>query len=664
MNGDLRTRLGDASDRAARQVPAHARGAARTAAVATCAQHQQRVRRRVDDQPRVEAARLVARARRLAPRGPPRPRASRPAASTSGRRCCWSARRARVPPTADGDPALRGTDVVLDVERMRRAAARPLAPRDHRPGRRRHPRRHPLPQPVRSRVFDEVGRWLSAYVEQLSVPRLGHPLGSGTWIPSPDSPSAASRSAPSRCSPRSLAARLFLLNPRTNPQLPFVTRLFGSREIALGGLTLAASGAARRQLVQVGVAVDGADAVTGLIGTVNGSVSKPAGAADDPRRRRRRRHRGDGAAGGLSRTARQWRTTKETIATTPTTTMTARSTRGGSRRPTVAPSWPPMTEPTAISPATGQSTCATNDEDDGGDAVDEQGQHVLGGVVALHACRPRRCPGSPSAAPPGRRRSSRRTRPCRSTAGHTQHRAVLGQAAALLAPRAATRREMRGPRMTSTQPSTISTGTIASNAAEGSPRSSSAPAIPPTSEALPSRSSRPRWPGELGAVADGAGERPGRQPDGVGHVGGDRRDAERQQGRERDQRARPDHGVDGPGGHAREQEGRATSHGSRSGGLPLRSASTARCRRGARRSRGTAARRRRPCAAPVAAGSAAPRRRRSPSAPPRGAGQLPVGLGALGRLGVGVDAHLGCRRRLRDAGDLVDRGRRAPRAPW
>jgi hypothetical protein len=74
-----------------------------------------------------------------------------------------------------------------------------------------------------------------------------------------------------------LAARLFLLNPKTNPQLPYVTRLFGSREIALGGLTLAASGAARRQLVQVGLAVDSADAVTGLIGTVNGSVPKPAG---------------------------------------------------------------------------------------------------------------------------------------------------------------------------------------------------------------------------------------------------------------------------------------------------------------------------------------------------------------------------------------------------
>ena len=73
-----------------------------------------------------------------------------------------------------------------------------------------------------------------------------------------------------------LAAKLFLLNPTTNPQLPYVTRMFGSREIALGGLTLASSGAARRQLVQVGIAVDSADAVTGILATLNGSVSKPA----------------------------------------------------------------------------------------------------------------------------------------------------------------------------------------------------------------------------------------------------------------------------------------------------------------------------------------------------------------------------------------------------
>jgi hypothetical protein len=39
--------------------------------------------------------------------------------------------------------------------------------------------------------------------------------------------------------------------------------------------------------------------------------------------------------------------------------MKTRSASGESRRPTVAPSWPPITEPTAISATTVQSTWAT-----------------------------------------------------------------------------------------------------------------------------------------------------------------------------------------------------------------------------------------------------------------------------------------------------------------
>ena len=74
-----------------------------------------------------------------------------------------------------------------------------------------------------------------------------------------------------------LAAKAFLLDPDANPQVPFVTRLFGPREIALGALTLVASGAARRQLVQVGVAVDASDVFTGLAGAVSGAVPKKAG---------------------------------------------------------------------------------------------------------------------------------------------------------------------------------------------------------------------------------------------------------------------------------------------------------------------------------------------------------------------------------------------------
>ena len=44
----------------------------------------------------------------------------------------------------------------------------------------------------------------------------------------------------------SLTARLFLLDPKANPQLSYMGRMFGSREVALGAITLAASGEARR----------------------------------------------------------------------------------------------------------------------------------------------------------------------------------------------------------------------------------------------------------------------------------------------------------------------------------------------------------------------------------------------------------------------------------
>ncbi len=74
-----------------------------------------------------------------------------------------------------------------------------------------------------------------------------------------------------------LATKLFLLDKRANPQLPYVTRLFGSREIALGGITLASSGAARERLVEVGIAVDSADVLTGVAAAASGAVPKKAG---------------------------------------------------------------------------------------------------------------------------------------------------------------------------------------------------------------------------------------------------------------------------------------------------------------------------------------------------------------------------------------------------
>ena len=69
-------------------------------------------------------------------------------------------------------------------------------------------------------------------------------------------------------------ARLFRLDATGNPQLPYMTRLFGGREIALGAATLLASGDAQRQLVAFGVAVDAADTAAAFLAGRDGSVSR------------------------------------------------------------------------------------------------------------------------------------------------------------------------------------------------------------------------------------------------------------------------------------------------------------------------------------------------------------------------------------------------------
>lgn len=71
-----------------------------------------------------------------------------------------------------------------------------------------------------------------------------------------------------------LAARMLMLDAAANPQLPLMTRMFGSREVALGALTLASSGEARERLVQTGAAVDTADVLAGLAAAAKGSVPK------------------------------------------------------------------------------------------------------------------------------------------------------------------------------------------------------------------------------------------------------------------------------------------------------------------------------------------------------------------------------------------------------
>ena len=71
-----------------------------------------------------------------------------------------------------------------------------------------------------------------------------------------------------------LAAKLFQLDPATNPQLPYLTRLFGSREIARGLVTLRAGDTSRRGVGAVGSLGDAADAATGYLAMQEGTVSK------------------------------------------------------------------------------------------------------------------------------------------------------------------------------------------------------------------------------------------------------------------------------------------------------------------------------------------------------------------------------------------------------
>jgi hypothetical protein len=73
------------------------------------------------------------------------------------------------------------------------------------------------------------------------------------------------------------ASKLFRLDLARNPHLPYMTRLFASREIALGAVTLVAKGSARRKLVALGMAVDGADAFAGYDAMRSGIVPQSTG---------------------------------------------------------------------------------------------------------------------------------------------------------------------------------------------------------------------------------------------------------------------------------------------------------------------------------------------------------------------------------------------------
>jgi len=74
-----------------------------------------------------------------------------------------------------------------------------------------------------------------------------------------------------------LAVKALGLDVDANPQLTFMARLFGAREIALGVATIASSGKARPGMVLLGMAVDGADVYAGWVGPTQDGIEKKAG---------------------------------------------------------------------------------------------------------------------------------------------------------------------------------------------------------------------------------------------------------------------------------------------------------------------------------------------------------------------------------------------------
>jgi hypothetical protein len=59
--------------------------------------------------------------------------------------------------------------------------------------------------------------------------------------------------------------RLFGLDPESNPQAPYLGRLFGVRDVALAFGLSTSSGSERAQWLRIGIACDLADAVAGLL---------------------------------------------------------------------------------------------------------------------------------------------------------------------------------------------------------------------------------------------------------------------------------------------------------------------------------------------------------------------------------------------------------------
>ena len=71
-----------------------------------------------------------------------------------------------------------------------------------------------------------------------------------------------------------LAGRMFGLDSASNPQSPYLARLFGVRDIALAWGALGSEGSARRQWLLAGLACDAADTLAGVAGGRGGYLPK------------------------------------------------------------------------------------------------------------------------------------------------------------------------------------------------------------------------------------------------------------------------------------------------------------------------------------------------------------------------------------------------------
>jgi hypothetical protein len=75
-----------------------------------------------------------------------------------------------------------------------------------------------------------------------------------------------------------LAGRAFGLDAAANPQSPYLARLFGARDAALGIGILTSDGDARRQWLMIGAGCDAADALAGLAAGRAGYLPKATSA--------------------------------------------------------------------------------------------------------------------------------------------------------------------------------------------------------------------------------------------------------------------------------------------------------------------------------------------------------------------------------------------------